>query len=85
MASLDSHNEDPLSSTELILQEDSKNELETRENYCVTFEEYFGVNDDELNKSFYGFEKEYDVMEKKSKDESGEKLEIAQSATNRAR
>ena len=66
MASLDSHNEDPLSSTELILQEDSKNELETRENYCVTFEEYFGVNDDELNKSFYGFEKEYDVMEEKS-------------------
>ena len=85
MASLDSHNEDPLSSTELILQEDSKDNLETRENDCVTFEEYFGVNDDELNKSFYGFEKEYDVMEEKSKDESGEELETAQSATNRVR
>ena len=38
-------------------------------------EEYFGVSDDELNKCIYGFEEEYDVMDKHSNDNSGKELE----------
>ena len=75
MASLFSHNEDPLNRTELILQEDSEDDLETTENDSVTFKEYFGESDDELNESFYGFEEEYEVMEEDSTDDSGEELE----------
>ena len=55
MASLFSHDEDPLNRTELILQEDSEDDLETTENDSVTFKEYFGESDDELNKSFLWF------------------------------
>ena len=75
MAFLFSHNEDPLNRTELILQEDSEDDLETTENDSVTFKEYFGESDDELNESFYGFEEEYEVMEEDSTDDSGEELE----------
>ena len=57
--------------TELILQEDSEDDLETTENDSVTFKEYFGESDDELNESFYGFEEEYEVMEENSTDDSG--------------
>ena len=63
MASLFSHDKDPLNRTELILQENSEDDLETTENDFVTFKEYFGESDDELNESFYGFEEEYEVME----------------------
>ena len=37
MASLFSHDEDPLNRTELILQEDSEDDLETTENDSATF------------------------------------------------
>ena len=47
-----SHDKDPLGwifdKTELILQKDSKDDLEATENHYVTFEEYFGASD-ELN------------------------------------
>ena len=75
MASLLSHDEHPLNRTELIIQEDSEDDLETTENDSVTFKEYFGESDDELNERFYGFEEEYDVMEEDSTDDSGEELE----------
>ena len=74
MASLFGHNKDPLNRTELILQEDSKGNWETTENDSVTFKEYFGESDDELNESFYAFEEEYEVMEEDSTDNSGEEL-----------
>ena len=73
MAFLFSHDEDPLNRTELILQEDSEDDLETTENDSVTFKEYLGEIDDEL--SFYGFEEEYKVMEENSTDDSCVKLE----------
>ena len=57
-----------LNRTELILQEDSEDDL--TEDDSVTFKEYFGESDDELNKSFYGFEEEYEVMEEDSTDDS---------------
>ena len=73
MAFLFSHDEDPLNRTELILQEDREDDLETTENDSVTFKEYLGEIDDEL--SFYGFEEEYKVMEENSTDDSCVKLE----------
>ena len=57
-----------LNRTELILREDSEDDL--TEDDSVTFKEYFGESDDELNKSFYGFEEEYEVMEEDSTDNS---------------
>ena len=65
----------PLNRTELIIQEDSEDDLETTENDSGTFKEYFGESDDELNERFYGFEEEYDVMEEDSTNDSGEELE----------
>ena len=41
MASLFIHDEDPLNRTELILQEDSEDDLETTENDSVSIKEYF--------------------------------------------
>ena len=39
----------------------------------LTFKEYFGESNDELNESFYGFEEEYEVMEEEDfTDDSGE-------------
>ena len=75
MASLFSHDKDPLNRTGLILQEDSENDLETTKNDSVTFKDYFGESNDELNESFYGYEEEYEVMEEDSTDDSGEELE----------
>ena len=52
MAFLFSHKEDPLNRTELILQKDSEDDIETTKNDSVTFKGYFGESDDELNKRF---------------------------------
>ena len=41
----------------------------------VTFTEYFGESDNELNESFYGFEEEYEVTKEDSTDHSGEESE----------
>ena len=46
-------------------------DLETTENDSVTFEKYFGVSDNELNKDFYSFQEEYEVIEKDSTDNFG--------------
>ena len=70
MASLFSHDEDPLNRTELILQVDSEDDLETTENDSVTFKEYFGESDDELNKSFLWFWGREEVMKEDSTDDS---------------
>lgn len=43
----------------------------------LTFKEYFGESDDELNRSFYGFEEEHEVMEEGSANNSDEKLATA--------
>ena len=40
MASLFSHDKDPLNRMELILQEDSEDDLETTKNDSVTFKKY---------------------------------------------
>ena len=74
MASLFIHDKDPLNRTDEL---DSKDKLETKGNDYVTFEEYFGSSDNELNESFYGFEEEYEVLDEDSTDNSGEKLETA--------
>lgn len=52
MAFLFSHNEEPLNRTDLILQKDSEDHIETTKNDSVTFKGYFGESDDELNKRF---------------------------------
>ena len=82
MAFLFSHDGDPLNRKELILQKDSEDDLETTGNDSVTFKEYFGESDDELNESFYGFKEEYEVMEEDSIDDNSAFLKLILSPPN---
>ena len=82
MAFLFSHDGDPLNRKELILQKDSEDDLETTGNDSVTFKEYFGESDDELNESFYGFKEEYEVMEEESIDDNSAFLKLILSPPN---
>ena len=82
VAFLFSHDGDPLNRKELILQEDSEDDLKTTGNDSVTFKEYFGESDDELNESFYGFKEEYEVMEEDSTDDDSAFLKLILSPPN---